>query len=76
MTDSYSVSIVDDEECSWSERNILRISYRGKTLEEFYDYGEPEDNSFYRDWNWIQEELIRAYELGRADGRKEIESLG
>ena len=33
------------------------------------DGGEPEDNSFYRDWAWVVGELNAAYERGLKDGK-------
>ena len=35
---------------------------------EYHDHGEPEDNSFGRDYGWVQRELQKAYEQGRKDG--------
>lgn len=32
---------------------------------EYWDGGEPEDNSFGRDWSWIANELRSAYEQGK-----------
>jgi hypothetical protein len=32
------------------------------------DGGEPEDNSFDRDWNWVPEALEKMYQLGKSDG--------
>lgn len=34
---------------------------------EYWDYGEPEDNSFNRDWAWVAEELRNAYRQGQKD---------
>ena len=36
---------------------------------EHWDGGEPEDNSFGRDWSWVAYELRSAYEQGKKDGR-------
>ena len=35
---------------------------------EYWDGGEPEDNSFGRDWKWIEGELRNAYEQGKRAG--------
>jgi hypothetical protein len=47
----------------------LRVLYRcenGEPVEEIgTDGGEPEDNSFARDWSWVAPALQAAYELGR-----------
>jgi hypothetical protein len=48
-------------------RKRLVITHNDVQLREYYDGGEPEDNSFGRDWSWIKGELERAYELGRKD---------
>ncbi len=34
---------------------------------EYRDGGEPEDNSFVRDWEWVKDELFKAYEQGKRD---------
>lgn len=33
------------------------------------DGGEPEDNYFCRDWDWIEAALLQAYQKGLEDGR-------
>ena len=35
---------------------------------DYWDGGEPEDNSFNRDWNWVEGELRAADEQGKRDG--------
>lgn len=37
---------------------------------EQWDGGEPEDNSFIRDWAWVAKELLNAYEQGKKDGAR------
>ena len=37
---------------------------------EYNDSGEPEDNTFTRDWSWIETELAAAYAQGKKDGEK------
>ena len=55
---------------SWNYRTKMTIT--DDTGErEYYDGGEPEDNSFGRDWSWVTTELQKAYEQGLVDGRKE-----
>ena len=51
--------------------SCLNIIYDGEIIQQRYDGGEPEDNSFGRDWNWVPEALRQAYELGLQDGRSE-----
>ena len=41
-------------------------------LVEEFDCGEPEDNTFDRDWNWVSGAIEQAYKLGREDVGKEI----
>lgn len=68
---SYDVEIAGgDEENGY--RNTLRIVIKDKVT-EYCDKGEPEDNSFFRDYYWIMDELIRAYQQGREDMHKELE---
>lgn len=65
----FEVLVQDDEE-SGGERQILRIVHYGKVLEEHHDCGEPEDNSFYRDWSWVPDSIEKAYALGVADAQR------
>ena len=50
------------------DRNVLIVLHDGEQILEEYDYGEPEDNSFYRDWSWVVEALHDVYLRGRSDG--------
>lgn len=34
---------------------------------EYWDRTEPEDNTFGRDWAWVQRELVAAYDQGKKD---------
>lgn len=53
---------------NWGEwRTELIITHKGKEIERHCDGGEPEDNSFMRDWNWIAEAIETAYNLGVKD---------
>ena len=36
---------------------------------EHWDGGEPEDNSFVRDWDWVEDELMKAYQQGLKDAQ-------
>lgn len=49
-------------------RSSLEIYVDGKQVDEYWDGGEPEDNTFFRDWSWIQQELENAYKLGLEHG--------
>jgi hypothetical protein len=59
----------DDEYGTW--RGTLRIIHKGEVIQEETDGGEPEDQSFYRDWKWVRAAIERAYALGLDDGRRE-----
>ncbi len=38
---------------------------------DFYlDGGEPEDQTFRRDWAWVEEALLDAYQAGVDQGRR------
>ena len=62
-TKTYSVKV----ECD-GERFVLSIMRNYKTIEEHADGGEPEDQSFGRDWSWVPEALEQAYKYGLEDG--------
>ena len=68
--------IPDDNEHSWMKggyddgfTSYLGIFVDGKLADVQCDGGEPEDNSFGRDWSWVVGELIEAYKKGVEDGR-------
>ena len=68
----YDTKLVDKERGFryWRE---LEIYHNGKLMASYSDGGEPEDQSFYRDWSWVTEELKRAYKLGFEDGEDSTE---
>jgi len=53
----------------------LIIKYNGEVIARYWDGGEPEDNSFSRDWSWIDGELERAYNLGYKDGAQSVKNI-
>lgn len=57
---------------------ILEIRHDGKIIQTHSDGGEPEDNSFFRDWDWVAPAIRIAYNLGKQDGLKETnkQSMG
>lgn len=63
--DDWKIRHLENGDCSY-----LLIFYNGELIKYFSDRGEPEDNSFSRDWSWINGELERAYSLGVKDGSK------
>ena len=61
------LALLEDEPMSDDfMRNILVISQDGIPIRYFFDGGEPEDNTFTRDWSWVAEELRLAYAAGQA----------
>ena len=58
----------EDNEDKWEPRYILKIEHNGELIDEYWDGGEPEDNTFVRDWNWVPGMIERAYKLGLKDG--------
>ncbi len=66
MKPSYEIELRDDDERP-DERQVLVIRRNGKIIREHYDHGEPEDNSFCRDWGWVVGALRAAYAFGVSD---------
>lgn len=65
----YRVEVVEDRCNSKYKdgRQELIIYINDQEVISHLDGGEPEDQSFNRDWSWIKGELERAYETGRQD---------
>lgn len=81
MSDKYRVEITTSSNgwnssswCAYNDdsTNTLQILHNGMCIQEETDNGAPEDNSFYRDYQWIKAALENAYELGRKDMKDEI----
>jgi hypothetical protein len=53
----------------------LQIIVDGVVVATHWDQGEPEDNSFFRDWSWVFEALLQAYKLGYAYGAEDMEKV-
>ena len=65
----YKVTMKDlGEEQDWRSELIIEDD---NGTREHWDGGEPEDNTFGRDWNWVPQELERAYKQGLKDGATE-----
>ena len=60
----------EDEDEDWQ---TLRIMRNGEVVRLETDGGEPEDQSFYRDWAWVADAIRQAYEYGLEDGAKQRE---
>lgn len=65
MNKKYSVTVRTGDLNYYHELVILR---NGQEMSVYTDCGQPEDNSFFRDYDWIQRELMRAYDAGVSDG--------
>jgi hypothetical protein len=61
---------VRDTGNQWRRFNELTIIHNNEVISTHSDSGEPEDNSFYRDYSWIKGMLERAYKFGFEDGAK------
>lgn len=68
MSGRFEVTL-EDMENDDRYRSTLRVVHGGRLILEETDRGEPEDNSFTRDWSWVPDAIKRAYALGVADGR-------
>lgn len=53
-------------------KTTMVITGEGIMPSSYSDNGEPEDQTFSRDWSWIKTELERAYELGRSHAYAEV----
>jgi hypothetical protein len=53
---------------NYGEYTVLLVIRNGVVILQEWDGGEPEDNSFSRDWSWVPETIENAYNLGFKDG--------
>ena len=67
---SYEVIVYEDPNMWHPHRYALKIIRDNKELQIEYDSCEPEDNSFWRHWAWVEQALKDAYQYGVEDGRK------
>jgi len=65
---SYRIRIDSVNEKGIKPYNTLSIVIDDIIVRSYDDNGEPEDNLFTRDYDWIKEELERAYKKGFSDG--------
>jgi hypothetical protein len=63
---------LETAEESYGDRNVLRIEWDDGDVDEELDQGEPEDNSFTRDYRWVKGAIERAYRDGIAAGVRGI----
>lgn len=50
---------------------VIKVDGIVETLQ--IDGGEPEDNSFTRDWSWVDGALKEAYHLGMKHAKEELQ---
>lgn len=62
----------DDGEHDRYGRNRLIIERDGVCLFDFRDGGEHEDQTLTRDWCWVADALMQAYQYGYLDGTEEL----
>ena len=67
MTQKFEVTLTEDDPNEMDQ--TLRVIRDGEVVLEESDRGEPEDQSFYRDWGWVPGAIERAYAYGVEDGR-------
>lgn len=53
-------------------RESLVVVHNGKEILRESDGGEPEDNSYGRDWSWVSDAIETAYKLGWEDANKQF----
>lgn len=63
--------ILEDLKDNWQPQTVLKVFHNDKLIMEHYDGGEPEDNMFSRDWNWVPSAIETVYNLGREDFQNE-----
>lgn len=49
------------------EGSILIVENNDIVIFSQSDLGEPEDQTFGRNWSWVAEIIMRAYKIGRAE---------
>jgi hypothetical protein len=62
---------IESSSTSWN--NNLIIIHNGKEIMSYGDSGEPEDNSFLRDYGWVGPEIENSYALGYNDALNDLE---
>lgn len=70
MNDNLRVEVIDDNERGFG--HVFQVYHFDRLIAEETDYGEPEDNSFTRDYAWIVKLVKTIYDAGYTDGLKGI----
>lgn len=63
---SYEVKLFRDKD-TFQDIKLIAM-HGGKQVLCVYSGGEPEDNTFTRDYDWVEGALKNAYRLGKEDG--------
>ncbi len=50
----------------------LKVFRGGRCVMQESDRGEPEDQSFYRDWSWVPDAIREAHAYGVEDGHEDV----
>lgn len=61
----------DEEDDGWTDREfaiVYRLNDDGTKTSVGWIGGEPEDNTYYRSYSWVEDALNDAYNLGVKDG--------
>jgi len=66
---AYEIEITHETSEWGNYYSQLTIRHNGEVVAQHTDGGEPEDQSFGRDWSWVAPALRDAYELGMKDGK-------
>jgi hypothetical protein len=66
------------------ERILYKYQYRyalvicepetGRVIDTYYDGGEPEDQTFVRDWDWVPKVIEVAYKAGYMQGQYDAQN--
>jgi hypothetical protein len=67
---SYRVTVTSDGS-KYEENEILHIFHDDEEIAHYRDGGEPEDNLYCRDWNWVSFALEEAYRFGQEDTQRD-----
>lgn len=72
-TDRFSVDLLEGRKDwrSGEPRGRLLVISDGEEIIDQEDGGEPEDQTFGRDWAWVPDAIRRAYETGLQHAREE-----
>ena len=60
------------QDYGWNHHLVMTED--GEEVRRESDGGEPEDNSFMRDWNWVADAISQAYNIGLKHGKEEVQS--